>query len=429
MKTFRITELGKRFGLSRSTLLYYDRIGLLQPSGRTEAGYREYTRSDADRLERICTYREAGLELGAIAALLERSEQGAWLLERRLGEIGQEIAGLRTQQRLLAGLLRTATGELHGSGLDRDSWLSLQRACGLDETALKRWHHEFERRSSEAHHEFLAGLGLSEKECIQVRMLTRDMEGNAEAMRHFHELFDELPRQAPGCHEATLRALDAVRRHLPPRPRVLDIGCGSGLPTCQIARELKDARILAIDTHRPALERLAQAAQWEGLPIETRELSMIDMPFEPEGFDLLWAEGALFILGLERSLRELAAFLAPGGHLAFTELCWFTDDPPEEPKTFFADAYPDIRTDAALCRLAEAMDWEVVERFRLPDRAWWDDYYVPMLSRMEPLKARYADVPGAQAVYAAREAETDMFRRHSKSYGYAFFVLRKKVER
>lgn len=53
MKTFRITELGKRFGLSRSTLLYYDRIGLLQPSGRTEAGYREYTRSDADRLERI----------------------------------------------------------------------------------------------------------------------------------------------------------------------------------------------------------------------------------------------------------------------------------------------------------------------------------------------------------------------------------------
>ena len=428
METFHITELGKSFGLSRSTLLYYDRIGLLRPGGRTRAAYREYTQGDVERLERICTYREAGLGLADIAILLERSEQGAGILEKRLRELGQEVAALRTQQRLLSGMLRTAAGEFGSSGLDKNAWLDLQRACGLDEAALKQWHFEFERRSPAAHHEFLTGLGLSEKESIQVRMLTRDMEGNRVTMRYFYELFEELPRQGPGGHEATLRALDIVKPALAPRPRVLDIGCGSGLPTRLLAKEL-NTRILAIDNHLPVLERLALTARQEGLDIETRELSMIDMPFEAESFDLLWAEGSLFIIGVEHALREFAALLSPGGHLAFTEMCWFVDDPPEEPKVWLGNVYPDIRTESEICSLAQGNGWEVVRSFRLPESAWWDDYYSPMQARMKELKAVHADVPEAQAVYAACETEIEMFRNHSHCYGYAFFVLRKGTDR
>ena len=70
MATYTIGALIKRFKLSRSTLLYYDKIGLLTPSARSDAGYRLYTDNDLKRMEQIALYKEAGLALEAIAQLL-----------------------------------------------------------------------------------------------------------------------------------------------------------------------------------------------------------------------------------------------------------------------------------------------------------------------------------------------------------------------
>jgi len=100
METYRITELGRRFELSRSTLLYYDRIGLLRPSGRTQADYRLYTQEDLTRLERICFYRDAGLSLSEIAHLLKQTDSDSSILESRLRKIGGEMLVLKAQQRL-----------------------------------------------------------------------------------------------------------------------------------------------------------------------------------------------------------------------------------------------------------------------------------------------------------------------------------------
>lgn len=423
MKSYRITELGRLFGLSRSTLLYYDHIGLLCPSGRTQTGCRLYSEDDLGRLERICFFRETGLHLAEIARLLGDTHNDSPILERRLRKIGLEISALKAQQRLIAGMLKMVATGLDASGLDRELWLSLQKACGLDEAALKRWHIEFERRAPRAHHDFLLSLGLSEKEAIQVRMLTKSVEDNKIKMKYFYELFEDLPRQGPGCREATLRALGLLKG-LPQKPKVLDIGCGRGMQTQILAHELK-TKILAIDNHRPVLTHLDQAATQKGLNIETREMSMIDMSFDEESFDLLWAEGSIFIIGLARGLQEFKTYLKPGGYLAFTEMCWFVSEPPAEAKAYFDNVYPDIRTADEVCRLAIASGYKVIASFDLPESAWWEDYYTPMLERMKELKHKNAGVAEAEAVYAECETEVEMFRRHSKSYGYVFFVLRK----
>lgn len=414
--------MGRRFGLSRSTLIYYDRLGLLCPSGRSEAEYRLYTQDDMDRLERICFFRDAGVSLSEIARLLESSDSVP-ILERRLREIGREITLLKSQQRLITGTLKAVAAGMDGSGMDRELWLSLQKACGLDEAALKRWHIEFERRAPAAHHEFLLSLGLTEKEAVQVRMLTKSVEENSMTMEYFYELFTDLPRQGPGCQEATLRALSLLE-DLPSKPTVLDIGCGAGMQTQILAQELK-TRILAIDNHRPLLDRLDRAAAEKGLDIETRELSMVDMPFDEESFDLLWAEGSIFIIGLARGLKEFRTYLKQGGYLAFTELCWFVSEPPPEAKAFFDNVYPDMRTADEVRRMASGSGYRVVGSFDLPDSAWWDDYYMPMAERMGELKVKNAGVAEAESVYAACETEIETFRRHSKSYGYTFFVLQK----
>lgn len=423
MKTYRIGELGKRVKLSRSTLLYYDRIGLLCPTGRTASDYRQYTADDLARLERICFFRDAGLALSEIAQLLDKADHDGLVLEKRLRDINREVASLKAQQRLITGMLKTVAAGHDASPLDKTLWLSLQKACGLDEAALTRWHVEFERRAPRAHHDFLLSLGLSEKESIQVRLLTKNIEDNNMTMRYFFEVFEELPRQGPGCREATLRALSRLEK-LPPQPAVLDIGCGSGMQTQILAEKLK-TKILAIDNHRPLLDRLATSAARNGLDIETRELSMIDLPFDAQSFDLLWCEGAIFIIGLERGLTEFHRYLKPGGYLAFTEMCWFTDQPAPEAQSFFERLCPDMKPVAAVRKVVQAAGYQLIDDFNLPDSAWWDDYYTPMLERVRTLQAKNAGIAEAEAVYAHCEAEADMHRHHSSDYGYTFFVLQK----
>lgn len=58
-------------GVSIRTLHHYDQIGLVEPSGRTPAGYRVYDDTDVERLHQVLTYRELGFSLEQIATLLD----------------------------------------------------------------------------------------------------------------------------------------------------------------------------------------------------------------------------------------------------------------------------------------------------------------------------------------------------------------------
>lgn len=95
-------KLAKRFGLSRSTLLYYDSIGLLKATDRTASNYRRYSDNDLKRLEHICLYRQAGVSLEDIKRILDGSDSAvATVLERHLTELNQQIKELRDQQQVV----------------------------------------------------------------------------------------------------------------------------------------------------------------------------------------------------------------------------------------------------------------------------------------------------------------------------------------
>lgn len=167
---FRITELARKFGLSRSTLLYYDHIGLLTPSERSEAGYRLYSQNDRDMLATICGFRQAGLTIEDIRRVLSTEEDvNGVVLQRRMNEIGKEIRILQTKQHLLGKMLHVQSlGELPVT-VDKQAWIEMLRAAGMDDAAMRKWHTEFERRAPEAHHQFLLALGVSEDEALFIR--------------------------------------------------------------------------------------------------------------------------------------------------------------------------------------------------------------------------------------------------------------------
>jgi DNA-binding transcriptional MerR regulator len=165
-----VGRLAKRFGLSRSTLLYYDRIGLFSPSGRSGAGYRIYGEREVKRLEAICRYREAGLSLERIRELLEGATgRTAELLEGHLDQLNLEIERLREQQRVIVRLLANPKKLRAARAIDKDRWVAILRAAGLDDSAMHRWHVEFERMAPKAHQDFLESLGLPKTEVARIR--------------------------------------------------------------------------------------------------------------------------------------------------------------------------------------------------------------------------------------------------------------------
>jgi len=166
---YRIRKLAGLFGLSRSTLLYYDRIGLLAPSARSESGYRLYSDADRERLASICAFRDAGLCIDDIRKIFaSRMDDTTDVLLRRLQVLGGEISALQAKRRILAGMLKVRAGNIPASS-DKALFVEMLRAAGMDDTAMQRFHSTFEKREPEAHHAFLLSLGITEKEVLLIR--------------------------------------------------------------------------------------------------------------------------------------------------------------------------------------------------------------------------------------------------------------------
>lgn len=169
-----IGEISKRFGLSRSTLLYYDSIGLLTPTGRSEANYRLYSDQDVRRMEKICLYREAGLPLEKIGSVLDDHENSTiHILESQLKAINRQIVALRNQQQVILKLLGGEEGLMRSRAMTKERWVDLLAATGLGEEDMQRWHAEFEKMFPEAHQDFLESLGIAQDEIALIRQWSR----------------------------------------------------------------------------------------------------------------------------------------------------------------------------------------------------------------------------------------------------------------
>ena len=241
----------------------------------------------------------------------------------------------------------------------------------------------------------------------------------------FFELYESLPRQGPGNRACAAKAL-ALCRDLPPKPKVLDLGCGVGGQTLHLAG-LTSGTIVAVDRHAPSVERLRVTVAVRGLAKLIRPMvgDMVNLDQPPANFDLVWSEGALYNIGIENALRICHGLLRPGGYLAFTDAVWRKDNPPPEVKASFEDDYPTMGRVPDVLAAIERSGFSLIGHFTLPDEAWWDDFYTPMEIRIGELCGKYKDAE-ALAVLGLLAQEPAMHRKYSDYYAYEFFVVRRK---
>jgi DNA-binding transcriptional MerR regulator len=169
-----VTTLARACGLSRTTVLYYESIGLLKAARRSAGNYRLYGDKDLQRLRQICLYRAAGLELDDIRSLLDEPRgDAAGVLKRRLVELSGEIEKLRDHQRAIARLLKDTDQLRRLSMVTKQKWVEVMRAAGFTDDDMHRWHAQFEKSAPQEHQEFLEFLHIPPQEIQSIRDWSR----------------------------------------------------------------------------------------------------------------------------------------------------------------------------------------------------------------------------------------------------------------
>jgi len=241
----------------------------------------------------------------------------------------------------------------------------------------------------------------------------------------FFEIHKELPREGPGDTESTLKALSFVPE-IREDGRILDIACGPGMQTMDLARNTKGT-IEALDTHRPFLEVLEEKIREAGYGdrIKTRNHSMFHLDYGEASFDLIWSEGAIYIIGFEKGLKAWKKFLKPGGHMVVSELSWLKKKISKSPQAFWGKHYPGISTISKNMKIIEDSGYVPLAHFILPKEAWWKFYYRPLIRRIEKLRVEHQGDGKWERSLDEELEEVELFKNYSSEYGYVFYVMRK----
>ena len=191
-------------------------------------------------------------------------------------------------------------------------------------------------------------------------------------------------------------------------PVILDIGCGAGVVTLELAR-LSSGRVVGIDIDQMALDNLNRKIEQSGLTarIKTVNCSMRDIQFKDNSFDILWCEGAIFVIGFEEGLREWRRLIRPDGFLVV--------------HARIVDV--EKRVD-----LIPTLGYELLHKFMVSKDTWWDEYYGPMESLVEGLRHRYQNYPDALLLLDKVQKEVDEFKSNPEYHGSMFYVSQKTGE-
>ncbi|MCK4396076.1 class I SAM-dependent methyltransferase [candidate division WOR-3 bacterium] len=190
------------------------------------------------------------------------------------------------------------------------------------------------------------------------------------------------------------------------KPRILDIGCGSGAPTMELA-SLSNGQIIGLDVDQSSLDELNKKIEKVGLSdrVRTVRCSMFEIDFANESFDIIWAEGSISTIGFKSGLMEWRRFLKTNGFLV---------------------VHDDIENITDKLKQIPGCGYVPLGHFLLPEDVWCTEYYEPLEKRINELRTKYSDNPKAHKILDKEQQEIDMVKKNPEKYGSMFFVMQKK---
>ena len=189
------------------------------------------------------------------------------------------------------------------------------------------------------------------------------------------------------------------------KPRILDVGCGSGIPTLELAR-LSQGEVIGIDIDQPALDKFYRRIEDARLAerVQAENCSMFDMNFPDESFDIVWSEGSIYAIGFERGLREWKRLLKPRGSMVVH------------------DEQGNVRE-----KLEQISNcgYKLLSYFMLSKEIWWTEYFAPLEKWIAESKTTYIDDPQILEELHQAQLELDMYKKYPGRNSSVCFVMKK----
>jgi ubiquinone/menaquinone biosynthesis C-methylase UbiE len=189
-------------------------------------------------------------------------------------------------------------------------------------------------------------------------------------------------------------------------PKILDICCGSGLPTIELAK-LSDGEIVGVDIDGFQLSKLNRKIMGEGYAnrVKAIKCSILKLDFPNESFDIIWAEGVIRILGFEKSLQEWNHFLRHEGYLVIHDAINMVSD-----------------------KLEHISHWgyKLINYFLLPENIWWTEMYEPLEIQIKKLRKKYKDSNEALKILKKYQNEINLVKKNPEVHNSAFYIIQKK---
>ena len=219
--------------------------------------------------------------------------------------------------------------------------------------------------------------------------------------KRFDVLKDKIRKRLLKYTRKAFRMLSQIDK-----PQILDIGCGSGIPTMELAR-LSRGEVIGTDIDQPALDKFARKIAEAGLNkwVQALNCSMLDMDFPEESFDIIWSEGSIYVIGFEKGLQEWRRFLRPSGFMVIH------------------DEQGNLRE-----KLEQISNcgYELLGYFLLSKETWWDEYFAPLEKLIDESQVLYADDPTVREELQQAQEELDIFKKYPERNSSVFFVIKKK---
>ena len=240
------------------------------------------------------------------------------------------------------------------------------------------------------------------------------------------DLHKDAERQGPGSSFETMRALNLMNVNKNEKLKIADIGCGSGAQTITLAQNI-EGQITAVDLFPEFLDKLNLKSKELGFQgkIKTIENTMESLPFNNEEFDVIWSEGAIYIIGFEAGIKKWKAYLKTGGYLAVSEITWTTNSRPKEIEEHWKNEYPEIDTASNKIRILEENGYLPVGYFILPQNCWINNYYKPMEKRFSTFLEKHNNSEMARNMVDLEKEEIRKYKKYKDYYSYGFYIAKK----
>ncbi len=188
-------------------------------------------------------------------------------------------------------------------------------------------------------------------------------------------------------------------------PRILDIGCGSGVPTIELAK-LSGGVVTGIDIDQSCIDEFNRKIKEENLAdrVKALKISLYEMKFPDETFDVVWSEGVVGNIGFETSLKEWRRLLKHNGYLVIH--------------------YQVNRVADVLPRMSQ-LGYSLTDTLPLPEDAWRTEFYRPIEEKMDILLRKYRNNADALKLLNQHKNEMGMVRKTPSNFICAFYIMKK----